>query len=159
MLTQERLKEVLHYDPDTGVFTWLIDRGSAKRGNRAGTCGIRGYIQLTIDGVQYKAHRLVWLYMTGQLPKHQVDHIDRRKWNNAFKNLRDVTPSTNKQNQADPCANNKSGFLGVRKKYRKWIAQIWLDGKSIHIGQFQTPELAYEAYLKKKREIHVGCTS
>ena len=158
-LTQERLRELLHYEPLTGVFTRLVSTANwAKVGDVAGGKGGKDYLQIGIDNRDYKAHRLAWFYMTGAWPIDQIDHIDGNPVNNRIENLREATNSVNKQNMRKARSDNKSGLLGVGKNGKKWRAVIGVDGKNKHIGYFDTPELAHAAYLDAKRVLHVGCT-
>ena len=159
-LTQERLREVLHYNPNTGVFTWLLPIGRrVKAGNVAG-CANTTRRSIKLDSTRHLAHRLAWLYMTGSFPKQQIDHIDGDPRNNAFPNLRDIPNSINAQNRRKASVDSKTGLLGVSysKQKRKWIAQICLNGKNRSLGHYCTPELAYAAYLIAKRIHHEGCT-
>ena len=156
-LTAERLRELLHYDPQTGDFTWHVERYKVRRGDIAGYKNTSGYLVIGVDRFLYRAHRLAWLYMTGTWPANDIDHKDGTKLNNAFDNLRDVTKSMNSQNTHK--ANNDSlcGLLGVGKQGPSWRAQIRVDGKNIRLGHFKTPELAHQAYLQVKRVLHEGC--
>jgi hypothetical protein len=159
-LTAERLREVLHYDPETGFFTWLCNRGrAAKSGQMAGNISKSlGYRMVMIDQCNHYGHRLAYLYMTGALPLWQIDHIDGDRTNNRFANLRDVPQGINLQNRRAAQPNNKLGLLGVVQRGNRFSAQITLNRKSIPLGVFDTPKEAHEAYLKKKREIHHGNT-
>jgi hypothetical protein len=159
MLTQERLKDLLNYDPETGVFAWRErSKNRVKAGETAGSLQSKGYLQIRIDGRQYLAHRLVWLWMTGEWPTHYIDHVDGNNLNNRFANLRDVTNSVNQQNQRRASKDSKTGFLGVRQHHGKFQARIYLDGKVTHLGRFTAPEQAYAAYVAAKRVHHVGNT-
>lgn len=101
-LTQARLKEILHYDPDTGIFTRRLDRGpNAPKDSVAGTPDKNGYIVIKVDFTQYKAHRLAWLYIYGVWPNNQIDHINHIVDDNRIVNLRDVTNSENQANRRD----------------------------------------------------------
>lgn len=156
VITQQRLKDLLHYDAVTGLFTWRIKRKSVNPGDVAG-CLLRGYVVIRVDGKGYKAHRLAWLYMTGKWPDQQIDHKDTIKTNNRFDNLRDVTPSGNKQNmRRAPSSNKTSGLLGVsfNKIANKFKAEIRVGGEKKHLGYFICPEEAHEAYLSAKRKLH-----
>src|SRR4051812_10516942 len=115
MLTQERLKELLSYDPLTGVFLWLEDRGGKRAGDVAG-CEKRVYTLISVDDQIYRAHHLAWLYMTGEWPDPFVDHRDLNKHNNIWTNLREATKSQNQAN-IGLIKSNKSGFKGV-SRYR-----------------------------------------
>lgn len=157
MVTAERLKESLRYDEGSGLFSWIkTGRRNIKSGDLAGHIDRQGYVQIMLDGKMYLAHRLAWFYVTGEWPKHQIDHIDGNKGYNAFSNLRDVVQAVNMQNQGRPQRSNKSGFRGVsfEKATNKWRADISANGKRTTIGRFDTPELAYEHYLGARRTMH-----
>jgi len=159
-LTQERLKELLHYDHDTGVFAWRALPPNAhcvKIGDVAGSYS-NGYLKIKICGVSYWGHRLAWLYMTGEWPLFEIDHRNGIHADNRRKNLREGTKSFNQQNQRNAHRNNKIGLLGVSKNENGFRARIQLDGKRRCLGSFPTPELAHDAYLEAKRELHPSCT-
>lgn len=136
-LTQERLKELLDYDPETGIFTWKVDRGSNKiKGSHAGSLDKDSYLIISLYGKRYKAHRLVFLYIDGYTPENQVDHIDRNKLNNKRCNLREVSQICNSRN-CNIRVDNKIGITGVcwNKVKNKWVAQIQ-PYKKINLGCF-----------------------
>jgi len=142
MLTQERLKEVLDYNPETGLFFWKRKINNISNGNPAGSHQNKGYIQLMIDSRNYLAHRVAWLYMYGEWPKNQIDHINRNKKDNRICNLRDVNNSTNQIN-IGLRSHNSSGVTGVvksSKPHRPWAAQINRNNKKIFLGYFNTVE-------------------
>jgi len=153
ILTQDRLKELLHYDPATGVFTWIkpCSRFSQiNSGDPAGCLHGRGYVHIKVEGAAYKAHRLAWLYVYGRWPNPAVDHINRIKTDNRIANLRETNQFGNMQNKG-MYKNNKSGHIGVsRHKDGRWIAQIQFNGKRKHLGIYGTPELAAAAYQSAK---------
>ena len=155
-LTQERLKGILNYNPETGEFSRFKKQGMT----RCKTLGAGGYLLISIHGTKYRGHRLAWLYVHGEFPANNLDHIDGCRTNNAISNLRLATPSQNKQNRREPGRNNTSGFLGVHwaSHISAWRAQIKVNKKSIMLGAFSTPEDAHSAYLKAKRERHPFCT-
>lgn len=160
MLTQERLKELLHYDPETGIFTRL-KRANGRNGNVGDVIGSlngAGYYIMQIDHVIYLAHRLAWLYVTGAWPAHQIDHKNSIRSDNRFENLRDVTPFENMQNQRKAQKQSACQLLGVHFRSGSWTASIKVLGKSRHLGCYRSPELAHEAYLRAKRELHPGNT-
>ena len=147
ILTQDRLKELLNYDPETGVFT-------RKCGKVAGTQRPDGYRKITIDRVQHYSHRLAWLYMTGELT-NDVDHKDRDPSNNQFSNLRVVTKSQNQHNRVKQC-NNTSGYKGVIyfKRTGRWRANIWVNDENHYLGYFDTAEEASIAYQNAAMLFH-----
>ena len=155
MLTQSRLKELLHYSPETGDFTWLVQRGRVKIGDIAGSLHWTGYRITQIAEKEYSAHRLAFFYMTGAWPADQVDHKNGVRHDNRWDNLRQATHAENHQNGAVR-SNNKSGFMGVswNVKRRKWQAHITFARRIKFLGRFTTPEDAYAAYLAAKANLH-----
>lgn len=152
------VSEQLAYCPNTGIFTWKVRRtGTAAAGSRAGGYKKGGYRQILVCGKRLLEHRLAFLFMTGEFPKFDVDHINGIRDDNRWANLRDVPTAVNMQNQ-QALRNKAGGLLGAHwhKRLRKWAASICLDGKIIHIGYFATAEEAHAAYVSKKRQIHVG---
>lgn len=164
LLSAERLRELLNYDPETGIFRWKVSRGgTAMIGTIAGCLHPDGYLLIRADGKQYLAHRLTWLYMTGGWPEDQIDHINGKRADNRWKNLREADATLNSENQRKAQGDNFScGLLGVTiiksAKKNPWQARIGITGKQKHLGYFPTPEAAHEAYLQAKREFHEGCT-
>lgn len=160
-LTAQRLREVLDYDRDTGVFTWRVTRTfTALVGTVAGRVNPRGYVSIKIDGVTHLAHRLAWLHVHGSWPTATVDHRDTDKTNNRFLNLRDVVQRVNGENLRVANRDSKTGLLGVcfNKKAGKYQAAIKSHGRTRHLGLHATPELAHQAYLNAKRQVHEGNT-
>jgi len=159
-LTQDRLKELLHYDPETGLFTRRTSTGGKHAGSVCGAPQNRGYIQVMVAKVNYLAHRLAWFYVNGVWPENDVDHIDGVRTNNQWKNLRSATRSFNLQNMHKSHVDSVTGFLGCTydKSRNKYSASIFTDGKRKHLGRFASAIEAHEAYLKVKRQIHDGCT-
>ena len=154
MLTPSRLRELLHYDPDTGVFTWLVNSRNTKPGQVAGYC--RGkYRQISIDGVLYFAHRLAFLHMTGEWPSFDVDHRNGHRSDNRWCNIRPADRSENNQNLGMR-SDNSSGYKGVwfNKSNGKWSAMISHRGKRRFLGNFSSAEDAYAAYLAAKSQLH-----
>jgi len=134
MIIQERLKELYDYNPLTGVFIRIFDRGGRKKGSVAGSINDEGYTVIYADGKPYKAHRLAWLYMTGDHPC-EIDHINHIRDDNKFLNLRNSDPQLNSKNQT-MYLNNKSGITGVtwRKDMTKWLSVINVNKKQIYLG-------------------------
>ncbi|MCK5236051.1 MAG: HNH endonuclease [Deltaproteobacteria bacterium] len=141
MLTQERLKEILDYNSETGIFVWIKLSGRrASIGDIAGSFHDgTGYIRIGIDGKNNQAHRLAWLYVYGDLPLGQIDHINHIRTDNRIENLRAVSSQENSRNCVMRSANT-SGFTGVywSRQRNKWKAQIMIDGKCIYLGSFTT---------------------
>jgi hypothetical protein len=154
-LSQEYLKELLHYNPNTGEFTWLKSIGGrTKVGKKAGYITSKGYYQTRINGIKCANHRLAFIYMLNKEPDVFVDHIDGNRLNNSWVNLREATYKENAQNLVSHRKNNKLGIIGVHEKAGKFIAQIEIDGKKKFIGTFKTPDEAHNAYLYLKRKHH-----
>lgn len=154
-LTQERLKELLHYDPETGEFTWQVDRGRMHPGDTAGTPHNMGYVALKLYGRRYLRHRLAFLYMTGEWPLNVVDHKNGVRGDDRYSNLRQCTMGENHQNKARNMR-SKSGLLGVswNSASMNWKAQIKVSGRCINLGDFSDPGEAHGAYLSAKARYH-----
>jgi HNH endonuclease/AP2 domain len=157
-LTASRVRELVSYDPDTGIFRWRAPAGRWGRipaGAEAG-CATKGrdYLVIFLDGRLYQAARIAWLYMTGVWPNDEVDHIDLQHGNNKWANLREATHAQNLCNRA-ALKNNLSGLKGVTliKRLGKWRAQIKNGDKNAYLGLFQTPEAAHAAYVVAATEI------
>lgn len=164
-LTAETLRSLLDYDHETGQLTWKVSRTiSIKVGDRAGSINKNGYVVVVLKvGDQppraFKAHRLIFLWITGRWPTRFVDHIDGCRSNNRWANLRDANESENAQNQRSAHRNKtKSCPLGVtwHKRLQRWQAKIRVGGRSRHIGTFDSAEQAHAAYLDAKRQFHPG---
>ena len=157
-ITPERLREILAYCKETGKFTRLQRTSTrVKIGDVAGSVDANGYVIIYADNRPYKAHRLAWLHVHGAWPDNQIDHIDGCRSNNAFANLRDVTKAVNLQNQKRAPRSSTHGFFGVTRNKKRWQAKIRANGKLHHIGLFETPEQAHQAYVDAKRRLHEGC--
>lgn len=148
MITQMRLKELLLYEPETGRFIWRFDKGTARAGCVAGTPSGNGYIQICLDRRIYVAHRLVWLYVHGRFPPHQIDHINRERADNRIENLREATAAQQFQN----ILRSPGKFaVGVSKSSdgKRWNASI-----RVHLGTFLTEAEAEQAYVFAKAKFH-----
>ena len=155
-LTQELLRSLLRYDPETGLFTWLDYRGRFSRvGERAGGPGNHGYWRIWIDGRFYLAHRLAWLYMTGEWPVGRIDHASGDPTDNRWRNLRSATASQNRANSR-LAKNNLLGVKGVRlHRNGQYEARIRVNKRLIYLGCFRTIEAAKAVYDAAARE-HFG---
>lgn len=153
-ITQDRIKELLHYDPETGHFTWLQRRAYIPAGSKAGTIA-NGYVQIAIDGCLTYAHRLAYIYMTGEQPI-TVDHINMVRDDNRWCNLRHATQQQNKWNSK---AYGHREHKGVSERICKdgtarYHASIRLSGKMHFIGSFDTADEASAAYNEIAKEFH-----
>jgi HNH endonuclease len=158
-LTAEYVRAILDYDPKNGNFYWRVRRKGrrpARPGSLAGYLGPYGYWLIGIDGECYLAHRLAWLWMTGNWPENQIDHIDMDRKNNIWINLRQSTFSQNNYNK-NPRA-SRAGLKGislVTGYTNKWKARVWVDGKELHLGVFDSVETAHAAY-REAAQFHYG---
>lgn len=151
-LTAEYLREILHYDPETGVFTWKKQTSNnVKVGDQTGNISTWGYVQITVRRKRFAAHRLAWLYVYGAWPNGEIDHINRVKTDNSIANLREVTKVTNCQNRP-PRKENPGAYYDAR--INKWRSLITVNKKRIDLGYFASAELASEAYLEAKAVHH-----
>lgn len=155
-LSSARLKELLNYSPDTGVFTWTADVSTkAHKGKVAGHLSSMGYVKIRVDGKLESAHRLAVLYMQGSLPEEDVDHINGTRSDNRWTNLRQCSRAENCQNMGR-VRSNTSGVTGVHydKATCKWMAYIGSGLKLHHLGRFSTLGEALAAREKAKAEFH-----
>jgi hypothetical protein len=133
MLTQARLKELLHYDRKTGVFHWRVQRGiGIKAGSQAGCVNGAGYIVIHVDYVLYHAHRLAWLYVKGEWP-NVIDHKNHTRNDNRWINLRNWDYSKNQMNRKQ----NKL-TRGVHFQNDRWYVRIMRNGKRKRHGPYPT---------------------
>ena len=156
IITQEQLKQLFHYNPDTGLFTRLQSKGGNFAGSIAGGTNTGGHRQIKINGRLITSHRLAYLYMTGKFPKDCIDHINRVPDDNRWCNLRDATKGENNQNRIKLSSINTSGYLGVHwcKRDKVFIARINLNNVRLLLGRFDNALDAYNCYLKAKKEHH-----
>lgn len=152
IITQSRLMDLCIYDPETGIFTWRIPRPKCTPGAVVGTIEPRGYKVTRLDYRMYYLHRLAWLYMTGEWPEDEVDHIDRNKSNNRWNNLRAATTKQNIEN-VGLRKSNTSGVTGVSRWRGYWVAKIRNNYKSITIGYFKDFESAVKARKEAERNL------
>ena len=163
MLTCDRLRELLDYDSETGVFSQRISyqgKGARwKSGRVSGSISKQsGYLTLRLDGKNYQAHRCAWMHVTGTWPTAEIDHRDGDRLNNRMSNLRDVSRQNNAQNIQRVRSDSSTGVKGVQLDRRNGrpCAQIRTAGKDVFLGSFDTVEQASEAYLAAKNALHVG---
>jgi hypothetical protein len=156
MLTQERLKHLLHYNPITGKFIRLVKTNyNITIGLEAGGITDKGYIKIRVDSKKYAAHRLAWLYMNGKFPENHIDHIDSNKSNNAISNLREANSAQNMQHRG-LLRHNTSGAKGVcwDKQHNKYRVRISCNNRKIHIGRYSGFEEAKKEYEKAVSKYH-----
>ena len=149
-MTQTLLRSILHYNPSTGVFVWLVDSGARKcKGNVAGTPGVaHPCIYISYKRRKYLAHRLAWMYIHGVWPTETIDHKDGDPANNRLSNLRLASRSQQRENQHH--AKGANPYVGVYAVKNKYSARI----NNRHLGYYPTPELARAAYAKEKARVH-----
>ena len=151
-MTQNDLKALLDYDPETGVFKWRVNRGRINAGTIAG-CetqnGGQRYRLIIVSRKRFYAHRLAWLYVYGVEPS-EIDHKNVDGLDNRIENLRECTPS---QNIANRKSWSKCGLKGVRFQSGKWTAQIYINKKHVHLGRFPSKDEAHAAYAAKAKEV------
>jgi len=154
IISQKELKRILHYCPETGVFTWIAQVGNRiKIGDAAGNLSVYGYMEIQIHNVRYTLHRLAFLYMTGEFPELQVDHINQIRDDNRWGNLRDVSFQENKKN-CTMYSNNSSGTTGVYwdKRRKKWYATIANSKTNKFLGYFEAKQSAINARSEANKE-------
>jgi hypothetical protein len=152
MLTAERLRAVLRYEPETGVFTWRHARRGVVAGSIAGCLSKEsGYVLICIDGCLYRAHRLAWLYVKRQWPPRLLDHRDRDRANNRWTNIRMADDKQNSENTSLR-SDNESGIRGVAWNRGRWRARIFSGGREIHLGRFDDLLSAAGARLAAERK-------
>jgi hypothetical protein len=140
------LQKELHYDPATGIFTRKTKRGGCPIGSKAGHTTKAGYVELNVAGTRIHAHRAAWLYVHGDMPKGEIDHINRIRSDNRLSNLRDVDHSTNALN-VPMRKHNTSGHTGVywHKPSNGWLVMLQRKRVSHYLGYFKEKEQAIRA--------------
>jgi hypothetical protein len=157
----EHIRSLLSYDPDTGILRWRVRTARCiEIGSIAGSIKQDGYRVVSIGRKGYPAHRLAWVIAHGVWPTEFIDHINCVKDDNRLSNLREADRFLNSQNQRKAHKRNACAILGVHFYARtgRWRASVWFEGKAHWIGYFSTAEQAEAAYIKRKRELHDGCT-
>jgi len=157
MITQDQVKDLFHYNTETGVLTNRKSRGSkCKVGAAAGYARADGYMQTRINYKKYLNHRLIFLMFHGYLPDF-IDHIDNDSSNNRIKNLRECTISENVRNSKTR-SDNTSGIKGVswHKPAKKWRAYINHNSEHIYLGLFKDIRRAKLEVEKARINIHEG---
>lgn len=150
MTTLERLRQLVDYNPETGVFTWKEKTGKKVRvGHEVGSVHSQGYIEAMIDRKRWFLHRLAWFYVHGEVPPQQIDHINGNRADNRIGNLRVASQQQNSGNMRIR-SSNQSGLKGVywRKDLNRWSASIHVNYKTKNLGLFETKEDAHAAYMR-----------
>lgn len=158
-LTQQTLKQIISYNAETGKFVYLVDVGRwgrVKAGSAAGFHAHSGYLKIMFLGKKHYAHRLAWLYVHGEWPRNNIDHINGDKTDNRICNLRDVSQSINMQNMVSATKKNKLGVLGVHERRGKFSAHFRHNNKHCYVGDFPTLELAKAAYNEVRNSLIGG---
>jgi len=160
-MIEQGIRSAISYDPQTGEFRWLRKKSGCRSSLISGHKNKRlGYVQIGVNRKVYYAHRLAWLLTFGDWPTGAIDHINGDRSDNRISNLRLADARLNAENLRRPTAINTSGYLGVThcRDTGRWVAQIGVGGKHLHLGRFDTPESASVVYLAAKRKYHAGCT-
>lgn len=159
-LTPDIVRGLLDYNKSSGSFTWKVSPSSGTPAGRfAGSKSTStGYQGIQILGKRYQAHRIAVLWVTGENPSGDVDHINGIKSDNRWENLRCVSRTVNSQNIRSARSSNSTGLLGASKEGGRFRASIRHNGRLEFIGTFNTANEAHLAYLDRKREVHEGCT-
>ena len=153
-VTAEYVRSILRYERSTGLFRWRHDhRWNAKAGSIAGSIHAHGYRIIKIDGVGYPAHRLAWLVVNGYFPDCEIDHKNRIRSDNRFRNLREATRTQNTWN-AKIKTTSSTGHRGVSKRRGRWLARIQVHKRRIHLGYFDTADKARRAYAAAAKDFH-----
>lgn len=156
-LTQACIKEILDYNPETGELKWKACRSTnIKPGTRFGSHCRLGYLRGKVNRETFAAHRVIWLYVYGEWPAGEIDHINGVRDDNRLANLRVVTRQQNNHNRHKSWAG--SGFMGVYANHGRWRAAINVNKKTVTIGNFGTREEAAAAYIEAKRRLHPTST-
>ena len=149
-----QFRELITYDPKTGLLKWAKDHNCVKAGSLAGGLD-QGYIRIQIHSQRIKSHRLAWVLFYGQNPNGIIDHVNGDRSDNRIENLRIANFEGNSRNSKRPTS-NKSGVKGVSwvNRRSKWVAQIKVSGKSVHLGYFDKMKDAQSAYIQGGLKYH-----
>lgn len=160
MAIEKIIQEYLSYSPEAGTFTWVKRRRGVKLGSIAGCMALHGYVHIGFSGKTYLAHRLAWLFHTGNWPNFDIDHIDGNRSNNRISNLREATRAENHQNKGKSeliCGREPtSKYVGVSYDLsrKKWKAEITKGRIAKFLGRYDSQEEAHDAYRQAKNRMH-----
>ena len=151
-LTQEELKELLAYDPLTGLFTWIVKRPNATVGGIAGNLDPSGYVRISAKGKNYTAHRLAFLYMAGEFPPEHTDHVNHKRADNRWANLRATSQLDNNRN-TPLRSDNTSGMAGVsfNRRDKNWTVRIKIGPAYKFLGNYESFDEARTVRLKANK--------
>lgn len=155
-VTADRLRQLFDYDQSTGDFTRKVQTSNrVKVGQVAGCINSEGYVLIHVDGKRYLAHRLAWLFVTGSMPNNLIDHVNERRADNRWENLRAADNAQNLWNRGASKASAR-GLKGVSFERRtgRWRASIMARGESVFLGRFSTAEEAHSAYAAAANDFH-----
>lgn len=147
----ERVRELFNYDPETGIIECKISRRKARAGSIAGKLTWHGYLRTEVEGKKYYNHLLAWLFVHGEWPPDEIDHIDRDKTNNRISNLRLATHAQNKRNSPGRRKTLKGAY---RRSNGSWRSQLRYDGALLELGTFKTEQEAHEAYKRTAERLY-----
>lgn len=150
-LTQERVKELLHYDPETGIFTWRVNGHKRTAGQMTGSVRKNGYLAIGVEGTQRYAHRLAWFYVTGNWPPDDIDHINGDRADNRWCNLRLATRSENLCNMKP---RRKDGNKNITRSGSGWAVNVRRGGKTVYCAWFKTKPEAVAAAKAARDVVH-----
>lgn len=158
---RELAMSLLQYEPETGLFRWKVKRnsygGKIAPGVVAGTMNDQGYVCIKVDGRLWRAHRLAWLFIKGDTPRKgmEIDHVNGNRADNRWENLREVSKAQNMWNAKRPVA-NVSGVKGVSwvASRQQWLARITVNGRKVHLGQFDDKDQAIAARKAGEAKYH-----
>jgi hypothetical protein len=155
-ITAKRLRELLNYDPKTGIFVWRVRRHGITIGAIAGSIDRDSYRRIKIDYKQYNASHLACLWMTGMLPPAEMDHINGIPADDRWCNLRPASHIQNLTNRRR-MGNSTNPFKGIKwdSSRSKWQARITIEGRVVALGRFNTPKEAHAAYVEAAKK-HFG---
>lgn len=155
MITQQDVKDLFDYNHETGEFFWTDKtKRTDRHGKKAGGKGVKGYIYIRVKGKKMFAHKIAWLYVNGELPTSQMDHINGIKDDNRIENLRLATNSQNRQNLTAPFSKNKTGYRGVSFRRGLYCVCLKVNKRVMLYKEFKTAKEASDAYMAAKVKYH-----